>query len=202
LKWNWLFKLTRICWFIIGDMVWWYFLQVEIMCRGQPVLPSLQMHNLVDLWFCTSSTSKKLPASVGSSAKDFVMALSYCRKTLPHWDSPLSYLFILCGGLLLYIDIQLRGGKTQVFLLGNLFIYFFNVRDLCDLLLIISKCIPSNFVLYALFAVFLGLWIFNTTNWPNNSGWGWSSYMSQMGFFSTLRNYQNTSVCYLGCARN
>jgi hypothetical protein len=135
LKWNWLFKLTRICWFIIGDMIWWYFLQVEIMCRGQPVLPSLQMHNLVDLWFCTSSTSKKLPASVGSSAKDFVMALSYCRKTLPHWDSPLSYLFILCGGLLLYIDIQLRGGKTQVFLLGNLFIYFFNVMDLCDLLL-------------------------------------------------------------------
>ncbi|WJX80251.1 RING-type E3 ubiquitin transferase [Trifolium repens] len=58
--------------------------EVEIMCRGQPVLPSLQMHNLVDLWFCTSSTSKKLPASVGSSAKDFVMALSYCRKTLPH----------------------------------------------------------------------------------------------------------------------
>ncbi|XP_045795061.1 E3 ubiquitin protein ligase DRIP2-like [Trifolium pratense] len=57
--------------------------EVEIMCRGQPVLPSLQMHNLVDLWFCTSSTSKKLPASVGSSAKDFVMALSYCRKTLP-----------------------------------------------------------------------------------------------------------------------
>ncbi|CAL5194611.1 unnamed protein product [Lathyrus oleraceus] len=57
--------------------------EVEIICRGQPVLPSLQMHNLVDLWFCTASTSKKLPASVGSSAKDFVMALSYCRKTLP-----------------------------------------------------------------------------------------------------------------------
>ncbi|CAI8615566.1 unnamed protein product [Vicia faba] len=57
--------------------------EVEIICRGQPVLPSLQMHNLVDLWFCTASTSKKLPASVGSSAKDFVMALSYCRKTIP-----------------------------------------------------------------------------------------------------------------------
>ncbi|XP_027188354.1 E3 ubiquitin protein ligase DRIP2-like isoform X2 [Cicer arietinum] len=56
--------------------------EVEIMCRGQPVLPTLQMHNLVDLWFCTASTSKRLPASVGSSAKDFVMVLSYCRKTL------------------------------------------------------------------------------------------------------------------------
>ncbi|KAJ9185833.1 hypothetical protein P3X46_005420 [Hevea brasiliensis] len=54
--------------------------EVEIMCRGQPVLPTLQLHNLVDLWFRTASTSKKVPASVGSSAKDFVMILSYCRK--------------------------------------------------------------------------------------------------------------------------
>ncbi|RYR02435.1 hypothetical protein Ahy_B06g081225 isoform A [Arachis hypogaea] len=53
---------------------------VEIMCRGQPVLPNLQLHNLVDLWFCSGSTTKKMPASVGSSAKDFVMVLSYCRK--------------------------------------------------------------------------------------------------------------------------
>jgi len=50
------------------------------MCRGQPVVPSLQLQNLVDLWFRTASTSKKVPASVGSSAKDFVMVLSYCRK--------------------------------------------------------------------------------------------------------------------------
>ncbi|CAL0321017.1 unnamed protein product [Lupinus luteus] len=57
--------------------------EVEIMCRGQPVLPSLQLHNLVDLWFRAASTSKKIPASVGSSAKDFVMVLSYCRKPLP-----------------------------------------------------------------------------------------------------------------------
>lgn len=54
--------------------------EVEIMCRGQPVVPSLQLQNLVDLWFRTASTSKKVPASVGSSAKDFVMVLSYCRK--------------------------------------------------------------------------------------------------------------------------
>ncbi|KAJ1385125.1 Prefoldin beta-like [Sesbania bispinosa] len=47
--------------------------EVEIMCRGQPVLPSLQLHNLVDLWFCTASTSKKIPAS-WRSAKDFVMS--------------------------------------------------------------------------------------------------------------------------------
>ncbi|XP_062084463.1 E3 ubiquitin protein ligase DRIP2-like [Humulus lupulus] len=54
--------------------------EVEILCRGQPVLPSLPLQNLVDLWFRTASTSKKVPASVGSSAKDFVMVLSYCRK--------------------------------------------------------------------------------------------------------------------------
>ncbi|XWS58355.1 hypothetical protein CRYUN_Cryun08bG0027100 [Craigia yunnanensis] len=54
--------------------------EVEIMCRGQPVLPTLQLHNLVDLWFRTVSTAKKVPASLGSSAKDFVMVLSYCRK--------------------------------------------------------------------------------------------------------------------------
>nr|XP_025662692.1 E3 ubiquitin protein ligase DRIP2 isoform X2 [Arachis hypogaea] len=58
--------------------------EVEIMCRGQPVLPNLQLHNLVDLWFCSGSTTKKMPASVGSSAKDFVMVLSYCRKVVPH----------------------------------------------------------------------------------------------------------------------
>lgn len=65
------------------------------MCRGQPVLPSLQLHNLVDLWFRTASTSKKIPASVGSSAKDFVMVLSYCRKALPPWESSLFYLFYI-----------------------------------------------------------------------------------------------------------
>ncbi|EOY11048.1 PREDICTED: E3 ubiquitin protein ligase DRIP2 isoform X2 [Theobroma cacao] len=54
--------------------------EVEIMCRAQPVLPTLQLHNLVDLWFRTASTAKKVPASVGSSAKDFVMVLSYRRK--------------------------------------------------------------------------------------------------------------------------
>ncbi|XVF42210.1 hypothetical protein PTKIN_Ptkin01aG0342100 [Pterospermum kingtungense] len=54
--------------------------EVEIMCRGQPVVPTLELHNLVDLWFRTASTTKKVPASIGSSAKDFVMVLSYCRK--------------------------------------------------------------------------------------------------------------------------
>ncbi|XVF31099.1 hypothetical protein REPUB_Repub16aG0116500 [Reevesia pubescens] len=54
--------------------------EVEIICRDQRVLPTLQLHDLVDLWFRTASTAKKVPASVGSSAKDFVMVLYYCRK--------------------------------------------------------------------------------------------------------------------------
>ncbi|XVE62806.1 hypothetical protein DITRI_Ditri06bG0149500 [Diplodiscus trichospermus] len=54
--------------------------EVEILCRGQHVLPTLQLHNLVDLWFRTASPAKKVPASIGSPAKDFVMVLSYCRK--------------------------------------------------------------------------------------------------------------------------
>ncbi|KAK8633891.1 hypothetical protein V6N13_014725 [Hibiscus sabdariffa] len=53
--------------------------EVEIICRGQPVLPSLQLHNLVDYWFRTGSMAK-IPATVGSSAKDFIVILSYCRK--------------------------------------------------------------------------------------------------------------------------
>ncbi|KAK0598900.1 hypothetical protein LWI29_000522 [Acer saccharum] len=57
--------------------------EVEILCRGQPLLPTLQLHNLVDLWFRTGSTAKKVPASVGSSAKEFVMVLSYSRKVQP-----------------------------------------------------------------------------------------------------------------------
>ncbi|KAA8544904.1 hypothetical protein F0562_019701 [Nyssa sinensis] len=54
--------------------------EVEIMCQGQPVLPTLQLQNLVDLWLRTASTSKRVTASIGASAKDFVMVLSYCRK--------------------------------------------------------------------------------------------------------------------------
>ncbi|XWS31480.1 hypothetical protein CRYUN_Cryun23aG0080100 [Craigia yunnanensis] len=54
--------------------------EVEIKCMGQPVVPTLQLYNLVDLWLQTASTSQRVPASVGSSAKDFVMVLAYARK--------------------------------------------------------------------------------------------------------------------------
>ncbi|XP_050364473.1 E3 ubiquitin protein ligase DRIP2 [Argentina anserina] len=54
--------------------------EVEIKCMGQPVTPTLEMYNLVDLWLQTASSTQKIPASIGSSAKDFVMVLGYSRK--------------------------------------------------------------------------------------------------------------------------
>ncbi|KAJ9172041.1 hypothetical protein P3X46_015331 [Hevea brasiliensis] len=57
--------------------------EVEIRCMGQPVVPTLLLYNLVDLWIQTASTLERVPASIGSSAKDFVMALMYARK-VPH----------------------------------------------------------------------------------------------------------------------
>ncbi|MQL80755.1 hypothetical protein Taro_013207, partial [Colocasia esculenta] len=53
--------------------------EVEITCRGQPVVPTLALHKLVDLWLQTGS-SQKAQASIGTSAKDFVMVLAYARK--------------------------------------------------------------------------------------------------------------------------
>ncbi|XP_057964032.1 E3 ubiquitin protein ligase DRIP2 [Malania oleifera] len=54
--------------------------EIEIKCMGQPVVPELQMYNLVDLWLQTASTPQRINAFVGSSAKDFVMVLAYARK--------------------------------------------------------------------------------------------------------------------------
>ncbi|KAJ8632758.1 hypothetical protein MRB53_026094 [Persea americana] len=55
--------------------------EVEITCKGKPVVPTLALHNLVGMWLREAS-SKRVAASVGISAKDFVMVLSYARATL------------------------------------------------------------------------------------------------------------------------
>lgn len=47
---------------------------------GQSVVPTLQLNNLVELWIQTATTPEKVPATIGSSGKDFVMVLAYCRK--------------------------------------------------------------------------------------------------------------------------
>uniref|UniRef100_A0A6P4A6Q8 E3 ubiquitin protein ligase DRIP2 isoform X1 n=1 Tax=Ziziphus jujuba TaxID=326968 RepID=A0A6P4A6Q8_ZIZJJ len=56
--------------------------EVEVKCMGQPLVPSLQLNNLVDLWLKTRSTSERILATIGSSAKDFVMILTYTQKLL------------------------------------------------------------------------------------------------------------------------
>ncbi|CAA2975707.1 E3 ubiquitin protein ligase DRIP2-like isoform X3 [Olea europaea var. sylvestris] len=53
--------------------------EVEIKCMGKSVVPTLQLNNLVDLWLQTAS-SEKVSATIGSSASDFVMILSYARR--------------------------------------------------------------------------------------------------------------------------
>ncbi|XP_059300868.1 E3 ubiquitin protein ligase DRIP2-like isoform X1 [Lycium ferocissimum] len=60
--------------------------EVEIRCMGQLILPTLQLNTLVDMWLETTS-SEKVPAITGSSAKDFVMVLVYARKVLGHQAS-------------------------------------------------------------------------------------------------------------------
>lgn len=53
--------------------------EVEIRCMGQAIAPSLPLNSLVDMWLQTTP-SERIPAIIGSSAKDFVMALAYARK--------------------------------------------------------------------------------------------------------------------------
>lgn len=55
-------------------------MQVEVKCMGHPVVPTLDLHSLVDLWLQTAATSEKISASIGSSAEDFIMVLYYARK--------------------------------------------------------------------------------------------------------------------------
>ncbi|GMH22023.1 hypothetical protein Nepgr_023866 [Nepenthes gracilis] len=55
--------------------------EVEIMFQGYPVIPTLQLRHLIDLWLQTRPTpSERIQTYMGSSAKDFVMELNYARK--------------------------------------------------------------------------------------------------------------------------
>ncbi|PKU63500.1 E3 ubiquitin protein ligase DRIP2 isoform X1 [Dendrobium catenatum] len=53
--------------------------EVEIACRGQPVNPTLSLHELTDQWL-NHGSSQRVKASVGNSAKDFIMVLTYSRR--------------------------------------------------------------------------------------------------------------------------
>ncbi|KAM1172003.1 hypothetical protein ACFXTH_022290 [Malus domestica] len=57
--------------------------EVEVTLHGKPILPTLELHNLVDLWLqTTASASQRIQATVGSSAKEYVLPLTYSRKML------------------------------------------------------------------------------------------------------------------------
>ncbi|CAL0316697.1 unnamed protein product [Lupinus luteus] len=53
--------------------------EVEIQLWGQPVLPSCTVQNLLDMWLQTMPKNK-IHTSIGSSAEDFLMVLSYGLK--------------------------------------------------------------------------------------------------------------------------
>ncbi|CAK8572123.1 unnamed protein product [Lathyrus sativus] len=54
--------------------------EVEILLGGKPVYCSMQVQNLMEMWLETMSKKEMIETSVGSSAEDFVMVLSYGRK--------------------------------------------------------------------------------------------------------------------------
>ncbi|GMH07810.1 hypothetical protein Nepgr_009650 [Nepenthes gracilis] len=61
--------------------------EVQITCQGQPLLPSLQLRSLLDMWLRTAApTSKRVRTAVGNSAKEFVMVLTYSRAASPAID--------------------------------------------------------------------------------------------------------------------
>ncbi|GAA0139861.1 ubiquitin-protein ligase [Lithospermum erythrorhizon] len=53
--------------------------EVEIRCMGRAIVPTWQLNHLVDLWL-QSTSSDRVSAAIGSSAKDFVMVLAYARR--------------------------------------------------------------------------------------------------------------------------
>ncbi|KAI9123301.1 hypothetical protein K1719_006190 [Acacia pycnantha] len=55
--------------------------EVEISLSGKPLLPSLQLKDVVEMWIKTVPKSDEMIHSfVGDSAKDYMMVLSYSRK--------------------------------------------------------------------------------------------------------------------------
>ncbi|GAB2235192.1 hypothetical protein Droror1_Dr00027685 [Drosera rotundifolia] len=54
--------------------------QVLLSFQGQPLLPSLQLQSMLQLWLQTAPSSKRIQTTVGSSGKEFVMVLNYSRQ--------------------------------------------------------------------------------------------------------------------------
>ncbi|GAB2277593.1 hypothetical protein Dimus_012301 [Dionaea muscipula] len=58
--------------------------EVQISFQGHPLLPTLQLQSVLQLWLQTAPTSNsRVLTTVGSSAKHFVMVLNYSRQISP-----------------------------------------------------------------------------------------------------------------------
>ncbi|KAI3801039.1 hypothetical protein L1987_29140 [Smallanthus sonchifolius] len=55
--------------------------EIELRCMGQPLVPTVLLGNLMDMWLKKQPTSKTISVIVGSSAKEYMMEISYARKT-------------------------------------------------------------------------------------------------------------------------
>ncbi|KAL8192089.1 hypothetical protein R6Q57_028210 [Mikania cordata] len=56
--------------------------EVELRCMGQTLVPTVLLGNLMDMWLQKQPTSQTISVLVGSSAKEYMMEISYARKTL------------------------------------------------------------------------------------------------------------------------
>ncbi|KAI3787795.1 hypothetical protein L2E82_00230 [Cichorium intybus] len=55
--------------------------EVELRCMGEPVVPTVQLRNLMELWI--QAHPDVITAKIGSSAQQFVMEISYAKKPQP-----------------------------------------------------------------------------------------------------------------------
>ncbi|KAD3068595.1 hypothetical protein E3N88_36475 [Mikania micrantha] len=55
--------------------------EVELRCMGQTLVPTVLLGNLMDMWLQKQPTSQTISVLVGSSAKEYMMEISYARKT-------------------------------------------------------------------------------------------------------------------------
>ncbi|KAG2585414.1 hypothetical protein PVAP13_6KG388866 [Panicum virgatum] len=58
--------------------------EVEIICHGEPISPSSTLLGLVELWLRRETTSEPARTSLGAPPNEFVLALGYRRRHLPH----------------------------------------------------------------------------------------------------------------------
>nr|XP_043620868.1 E3 ubiquitin protein ligase DRIP2 [Erigeron canadensis] len=55
--------------------------EVELRCMGQPLVPTLLLGNLMELWLQKQPKSQTVSVIIGASAKEYMMEISYARKT-------------------------------------------------------------------------------------------------------------------------